>query len=62
MLNWSVTLREKYRLRVIEDRVLGKIFGPKRDDEKREWRRLLMKIFMIYNLHHILFGGSDQEE
>jgi hypothetical protein len=55
-------LREKYRLRVIENRVLGKIFGPKRDDEKREWRRLLMKIFMIYNLHHILFGGSDQEE
>jgi hypothetical protein len=27
---WSVTLREEHRLRVIENRVLRRIFGPKR--------------------------------
>jgi hypothetical protein len=29
---WSLTLREKHRLRVFENRVLRRIFGPKRDD------------------------------
>jgi hypothetical protein len=29
---WSLTLREEYRLRVFENRVLRKIFGLKRDD------------------------------
>jgi hypothetical protein len=29
---WSLTLREKSRLRVFMNRVLRKIFGPKRDD------------------------------
>jgi hypothetical protein len=28
---WSVTLREEHRLRVFENRVLRRIFGPKRD-------------------------------
>jgi hypothetical protein len=29
---WSLALREEYRLRVFENRVLRKIFGPKRDE------------------------------
>jgi hypothetical protein len=37
---WSVTLREGQRLRVIENRVLRRIFGPKRDEVTGEWRRL----------------------
>jgi hypothetical protein len=37
---WSLTLREECRLRVFEDRVLRKIFGPKRDEETGELRRL----------------------
>jgi hypothetical protein len=28
---WSLTLREEQRLRVFENRVLRRIFGPKRD-------------------------------
>jgi hypothetical protein len=28
---WSLTLREEQRLKVIENRVLRRIFGPKRD-------------------------------
>jgi hypothetical protein len=37
---WSLTLREEHRLRVFEDRVLKKIFGPKRDEVTEDWRRL----------------------
>jgi len=29
---WSLTLREERRLRVFENRVLRRIFGPKRDE------------------------------
>jgi hypothetical protein len=38
--SWSLTLREEQRLRVFENRVLRRIFGPKRDEATREWRRL----------------------
>jgi len=37
---WSLTLREERRLRVFENRVLRRIFGPKRDDITGEWRKL----------------------
>jgi len=33
-------LREERRLRVFENRVLGRIFGPKRDEVTGEWRKL----------------------
>ena len=37
---WSLTLREERRLRVIENRVLRGIFGPKRDGVRWEWGKL----------------------
>jgi hypothetical protein len=37
---WSLTLREEYRLRVFEIRVLRRIFGQKRDEVTGEWRKL----------------------
>jgi hypothetical protein len=37
---WSLTLREEHRLRVFENRVLRGIFGPKRNEETGEWRKL----------------------
>ena len=39
---WSLTLREERRLRVFENRVLMRIFGPKRDEVglTGEWRKL----------------------
>ena len=37
---WSLTLREEHRLRVFENRVLRRIFGPKRDGVTAEWRKL----------------------
>jgi hypothetical protein len=35
-----LTLREEHRLRVFENRVLRRIFGPKRDEVMRGWRKL----------------------
>jgi hypothetical protein len=50
---WSVTLREEHRLRVFENRVLRRIFGPNRDEVTGERR----------NLHsvevHILYSSPD---
>jgi hypothetical protein len=37
---WSLTLREERRLRVFENKVLRRIFGPRWDEVTGEWRRL----------------------
>ena len=37
---WSLTLREERRLRVFENRVLRRVFRPKRDEVTGEWRKL----------------------
>jgi hypothetical protein len=37
---WSLTLSEEHRLRVFENRVLRRTFGPKRADVTGEWRKL----------------------
>ena len=37
---WSLTFSEERRLRVFENRVLMRIFGPKRDEVTEEWRKL----------------------
>jgi len=38
--NWSLKFREEIRLRAFENRVLMRIFGPRRDEVTGEWRRL----------------------
>jgi hypothetical protein len=37
---WCLTLREEHRLRVFENRMLRRIFGPKGDEVTGEWRKL----------------------
>ena len=37
---WPLTLREEHRLRVFENRVLRRVFGPKRDEVTEDWRKL----------------------
>jgi hypothetical protein len=37
---WSPTLREEHRLRVFENKMLRRIFGPKRDEVTGDWRKL----------------------
>jgi hypothetical protein len=41
-------LREERRLRVFENRVLRRIFGPKRDETKGEWRNYIMRSLMVF--------------
>jgi hypothetical protein len=46
---WSLILREEFRQRVFENRVLRRIFGPKRDEITGEWRRLHNKeLYAVY--------------
>ena len=37
---WSLTLREERRLSVFENKLLRRIFGPRRDEVTGDWRRL----------------------
>jgi len=37
---WSLTLREERRLMVFENRVLRRVFEPKREEMKRDWTKL----------------------
>jgi hypothetical protein len=37
---WSLILKEEHRLRVFENRVLRRIFGPKRDEVTGGWKEL----------------------
>jgi hypothetical protein len=46
---WSLILREEHRLRVFENRVLRRIFGPGRDEVKGEWRK--MHNWELHNLY-----------
>jgi hypothetical protein len=34
---WSLTVREERRLKLFENRVLRRVFGPKRDEVTGEW-------------------------
>jgi hypothetical protein len=47
--SWLLTPREECRLRVFENRVLRRIFGPKRGGVAGEWRRLHNKeLYALY--------------
>jgi hypothetical protein len=48
-------LREECTLRVFEDKVLRRIFGPKRDEVTGEWRRLHNKeLYALYSSLNII--------
>jgi hypothetical protein len=53
---WSLTLREEHRLRVFENRVLRRIFGPKRDGVTEVGENCIMRSCMVCTLHPILLG------
>jgi hypothetical protein len=51
---WLLTLSEEHRLRVLENRMLKSIFGPKRNEVTGEWRELhnegLYDLFSLPNI------------
>jgi hypothetical protein len=51
-----LTLREERKLKVFENWVLGRIFGPKRDEVAREWRKLHNEALNELCSSPILFG------
>ena len=55
---WSLTLREECRLRVFENRVLRRVFGPKRDQMTGEWRKLhneeLNDLYSLLNIVRVV--------
>ena len=56
---WSLTLREERRLRVFENRILRRMFGPKRD-ANGEWRRLhneeLRSLYRSTNIVKVIYS------
>jgi hypothetical protein len=57
-------LREEHWVRAFENRVLKRIFGPKRDKVTGEWsgEDYITRSFMICNPHQILLVSSNREE
>jgi hypothetical protein len=52
---WPLTLREGHRLRVFENRVLRRIYGPKRDEVTGVWRKLHSEeLRKLYSLPSII--------
>jgi hypothetical protein len=50
----SLTLREEHRLRVFENKVLRRIFGPKRDQVTGGWRKnCIMRSFVISTFRQV---------
>jgi len=57
---WSLTMREERRLRVFENRLLGRIFGTKRDEVKKEWRKLRNEQFNdLYSSRNIVIEKNE---
>jgi hypothetical protein len=56
-------LREERKLRVFENRVLRRIFGPERDEVKGEWRSLhdeeLYALFSSTDIFHVVKSGRQ---
>jgi len=52
---WSLTLREERKLRVFENMVLRRIFGPRRDEVTGEWKRLLNELNDLYSSPNIVW-------
>jgi hypothetical protein len=50
---WSLTLREEHTLRVLENTVLRKIYGPKGKEVAGDWRKLHIKEL------HVLYSSPN---
>ena len=57
---WSLTLKEKKKLQVFENKIFRKIFRPKRDEQTGEWRNLhnveLRNLYGNVDISHVDYG------
>ena len=53
---WSLTLREECRLRVFENKLLTRTFGPKGDDVTGNGKNYIMRGLIFCTAHPVLFG------
>jgi hypothetical protein len=53
---WLLTLREECRLRVLVNRELRRLIGPKRDRVTGKWKNYIKKTLKICTSHKILSG------
>jgi hypothetical protein len=51
---WSLTFRKERSLRVFENRLLRRVFGPKRDEVTGEWRNLHNELNDLYSVPTIV--------
>jgi hypothetical protein len=69
---WCLTLREEQRLRVNENRVLRRVFGPRRDNVTGGWRKLhneelsdlysLPRIIRMIKSRRMSRNGGEEED
>jgi hypothetical protein len=58
---WSLILREERKLRVYENRVLSRIFGPNRDEGTGEWRNIHnQELNDLYSLPNIVWAVNSR--
>ena len=55
---WSLALREERRLRVFENRVLRRIFGPKRDETTGKWEENYITRRLLISTPHLIYFGQ----
>jgi hypothetical protein len=62
---WSLTLREEHKLKVFENRLLRRIFGPKRDEVTGGGKKLhneeLHNLYKFMYLERSSQGGCDRQ-
>ena len=65
---WSLTLRDERRLRVSENRVQRRAFGPKRDEVTGEWKKLyneehghVARMGEGRDVHRVLMGKPEEK-
>jgi len=49
-------MRKEYRLRAFKNRMLSRIFGPKREEVKKDYENCTLRSFMICTPHQVLSG------
>jgi hypothetical protein len=56
----GLVLREEHTLRVFENRVPWRIFGPKRAEVTGDWRKLHMRSFITCTLRQVKLVTEDE--